>query len=68
MDWQQVVSLMIVGVTAGVLVWSRARSRKFQFHKDAGCGCCVAHREIPSYSVIFQGRKGERPRVIVKMK
>jgi len=67
MDWQQLVSLVIVGMTAAVLLWSRLRRRKFSFDRDTGCGCCAANPSASQPSVVFRARKGERPQVIVKM-
>jgi hypothetical protein len=67
MDWQQLVALAIVGVTAGLLLWSRFRPRKFSFERDTHCGC-AAGQSAPRYSVVFRARKGGRPEVIVRMK
>jgi len=73
MDWQQVVALAIVGITALVFLWSRVRRRKRGLGKGALCGegqCGCAGTTSPSAreSVVFRARKGERPQVIVKMK
>ena len=65
MDWQQLVSLAIVGTAAALLVWARFRPRKFSFERDTHCGCSSAG-DIPQYSVIFRARKGERPQVVIK--
>jgi len=67
MDWQQLVSLVIVGITAAVLLWSAFRPRKFSFQRNTHCGCAAGH-ERPQYSVVFRARKGERPQVWVRMK
>ena len=67
MDWQQLVSLAIVGITAAVLLWNALRRRKFSFQRDTHCGCAAGH-DVPQYSVVFHARKGERPQVWVKMK
>jgi hypothetical protein len=67
MDWQQLVSLAIVGATVAVLVWSRFRRKKFSFERDTHCGC-ASGREAPGYSVVFRARKGGRPEIFVKMK
>ena len=68
MDWQQLVSLAIVGVTAALLLWSKFRRRKFSFERDTHCGCAAGHRQSPQHSIVFHARKGERPQVLVKMK
>lgn len=68
MDWQQVVSLMIVASAAGLLLWSKLRRRKFSFQHDTHCGCSAIPQSGPQSSIVFRARKGERPEVIVKMK
>ena len=67
MDWQQLVTLVIVGATAALLLWARFRPRKFSFHRDTHCGCSTAGNP-PQYSVIYHARKGERPQVVIKPK
>jgi hypothetical protein len=68
MDWQQLVSLMIVAVTAGWLAASKFRRRRFSFQRDTHCGCTAAAASAPRSSLIFRARKGERPEVLVKMR
>jgi hypothetical protein len=68
MDWQQIVSLTIVGVAAVALLRAKYRRRKFSFERDTHCGCAVADPSAAQGSIIFHARKGERPRVLVKMK
>jgi hypothetical protein len=67
MDWQQLVSLAIVAITAVVLSRGKFRRRKFSFGHDTPCGCAASH-EVPQHSIVFRARKGERPQIIVKMK
>jgi hypothetical protein len=67
-DWQQIVSLMVVAATAAALLWSRFRRRKFSFARDTHCGCSAAGRSSAQGSIVFQARKGERPRIVVKTK
>jgi hypothetical protein len=67
-DWQQVVSLGIVGATAGILLWSKLRPRKFDLKRDTHCGCSSPAEAAPKSSMIFRARRGERPEIIVKMK
>ena len=68
MDWQQLVSLTIVGVAAILLLWSRFRPRKFSFVRDTHCGCSTAGGNAPQHSIIFRARKGERPQVLIRPK
>jgi hypothetical protein len=67
MDWQQLVSLTIVGVTAGVFLRGRFGHRKFSFERNTHCGCSGAG-PVPQHSVIYRARKGERPQVLIKMR
>lgn len=67
MDWQQLVALAIVGITAVALVWSRFRPRKFSFVRDTHCGC-AAGQQTSRHSIVYRARKGERPQVTLKMK
>jgi hypothetical protein len=68
MDWQQIVALLIVAAAAALLVWSRVRRRKFQFGRDTHCGCSSPSAGGSQSSIVFHARKGEPPRVVVKMK
>jgi hypothetical protein len=68
MDWQAMGSLLIVAATAGLLLWSKFRRRKFSFQRDTHCGCSAIHSSAPQSSIVFRARKGERPEVLVKMK
>jgi hypothetical protein len=68
MDWQQLVSLAIVGAAAALLLWGRFRPRKFSFQRDTHCGCSAAGGNAPQHSIIFRARKGERPQVVIKPK
>jgi hypothetical protein len=66
MDWQEIIALGIVALTAALFVlarWRRRRTAKLPC--DAGCGCGSAVTP-PRESVIYHARKGERPRIIVK--
>jgi hypothetical protein len=68
MDWQQMVSLGIVGVTAAVLLRSKLRPRKFSLQRDTHCGCSSANQSAPQSSMVFRARRGERPQITIKMK
>jgi len=67
-NWQQVLSLLIVAVAATALVWARFRRRKFRFGHDTHCGCASPTSTTGLGSIVFHARKGERPQVLVKMK
>ncbi len=67
MDWQQVVSLAIVGVTVGIVAWRALRPRKFSFQHDTHCGCSTAGLSGSKGSLVIRSRKGERPKMLVKM-
>ncbi|MFO1461534.1 MAG: hypothetical protein U1G08_19290 [Verrucomicrobiota bacterium] len=64
MDWQQPAALAVVIATAGWLAWRRMRPRRFDFHRETGCGCGSTGGPKPP-TVCVTGRRGERPRVIV---
>jgi hypothetical protein len=68
MDWQQLVSLAIVGAAAALLFRARFRPRKFSFQRDTHCGCSSAGSATSGQSIIFRARKGERPQVLIKSK
>lgn len=68
MDWQQLVALLIVATAATLLVWGRVRRRKFQFGRDTHCGCSAPAGAAAQSSIVFHARKGEPPRVLMKMK
>ncbi len=68
MDWQRIVALSIVGITAAIFLWVRFRPRRFNFKRDTHCGCSSVGQSSPQSSIVFHARKGERPQVVVKMK
>jgi len=68
MDWQQLVSLMIVCAAAGLLLGGKLRRRKFSFERETHCGCAAASPSVLQNSIVFRARKGERPQVVVKMR
>jgi hypothetical protein len=67
-DWQQMVSLTVVGITAALLLRSRFRPRKFSLARSTHCGCSSAGRSNPGNTVVFRARRGERPQILFKMK
>jgi hypothetical protein len=68
MDWQQVCSLVIVGLAAGLLLYGKLRRRPFSFSHQTHCGCASPAAMSPRSSIVFRARKGERPQVVIKMR
>jgi hypothetical protein len=68
MDWQETTALLIVAGTAAVFAWFRLRPRKFSFKRDTHCGCSSTVSDAAPPSIVFHARKGESPRLTVKMK
>jgi hypothetical protein len=66
MDWQQPLALLIVATAAALLLWGRLRRRKFQFGRYRHCGCSAPAAGSKA-TIVFHARKGERPRVTVKL-
>jgi len=69
MNWQQVVSLLIVALAAGLLLWGRFRPRRFSFQRGTHCGCSAPGAlSTQQSSIVFHARKGRRREVVVRMK
>jgi hypothetical protein len=68
MDWQQLVSLVVVASAVVLLVRSRFHRRIFSFERDTHCGCLSVQELSPQSSIVFHARKGARPEVVVKMR
>jgi len=68
MDWQQLVSLLIVAVAAVLLLGRKFRRPAFSFQRDTHCGCAAVPQAASQNSIIFRARKGQRPEVFVKMR
>ena len=68
MDWQQLVSLLIVAFAAALLLRRKFRRPGFSFQRDTHCGCSAIPQTAPQNSIIFRARKGQRPEVLVKMR
>ena len=68
MDWQETTALLIVAATAATFAWARFRTRAFRFQRATHCGCSSAGSESSRTTIRFHVRKGEQPRVIIKMK
>jgi hypothetical protein len=67
MDWQQMVSLGIVGIAAFLLLRARFAPRKFSLQHDTHCGCSSPGQSAPQSSIVFRARRGQRPEIVVKM-
>ena len=68
MDWQQLVSLVVVASAAVLLAGRKFRRRKFSFERDTHCGCAAVQESSARNTIVFHARKGDRPRVLVKMR
>jgi hypothetical protein len=68
MDWQQLVSLVIVAAAGILLVRGKLRRPRFSFERDTACGCGGARGQASAGSIVFHTRKGQRPEVLVRMK
>jgi len=68
MDWQQLVSLLIVAGAAIMLLRGKLRRPEFSFQRSGHCGCGSPAGSEGHSSIIFRARKGERPVIIVKQK
>jgi hypothetical protein len=68
MDWQEVVSLVIVAAAVALLFWGNLRRRKQVFACQSHCLCPKANALNSNPSVVFRGRKGEPPEIITRMK
>ena len=68
MDWQQLVSLLIVAFAAVLLLGRRFRRARFSFQRDTHCGCAAIPLTAPQNSIVFRARKGQRPEIFVKMR
>ena len=70
MDWQQLVSLMIVAAAGTLLLVGRFRRPRFSFQRDTHCGCAAMPQSGPqsSSSIVFRARKGHRPQVLIQMR
>jgi hypothetical protein len=67
MDWQQAASLAVVGVTLGLFLrFHLLRRRQLPFETSGHCGCSGNSSIRPGQSIILTGRRGERPRMLVK--
>jgi hypothetical protein len=66
MGVQEIVALSIVSITAALFAWNRLRPRKFKFTRGNHCGCAAVGHTGHQPSILFQARKGEASRVVIK--
>lgn len=67
MDWQQIGALAIVGITVILFAWRLLRRRSnSQLAKHCDCADGAAGETPPS--TVLRGRRGERPRMIVRLR
>jgi hypothetical protein len=65
-DWQQSLSLGIVAVTAGLFIAARIRRRRDPLKRHSPCGCAGSSQCAPKQGIIYRGRKGERPEMVIR--
>jgi hypothetical protein len=65
MNWQQIVSLLIVATTAALFLRARLQRPKFSFARATHCGCGSQRSARPQPSVILRKRKGGPAQIIV---
>jgi hypothetical protein len=68
MDWQQMVSLLVVASAAVLLAGSKFRRWKFSFEWDTHCGGAAVQETSPQSLIVFRAREGQRAKVLVKMR
>jgi len=62
-DWQQLIALSIVGFTVLSFIWRLTRKKNINDQMECDC-----QGESEKSSILITGRKGENPKIIVKMK
>ena len=69
MDWQAAATWAIIAITAGLFLRKLMKRRGALPTGGGGCGCAGgAGGAGNKSSIVVCGKKGERPRVIVKAK
>ena len=68
MDWQQMVSLLVVASAAMLLAGSKFRRWKFSLERDTHCGCAAMQEASPQSSIVFRARNEQHAEVLVKMR
>lgn len=66
MEWQQIMALGIVALTAALFIHARVRRRRGILPCNSNCGC--AGSTPKGQSIVYHARKGARPEIIVKVK
>lgn len=65
MDWQKIAALCVVGITLGLFFWARWGPRRLG-SRGGGCGCSGGASANAGPRLIVQGRRGERPQVLLR--
>ena len=67
MDWQEMMALGLVAVTAVLFAWHLFGAKRFQLQRGAPCGCGSQPRMgTAPVRIICRARKGEPSRWIVQ--
>ena len=66
-DWQQVAALAIVAATAVGMGWRLFGRRSRPGSRSGFCGCADASASGRRGRILCQARKGERPRITVRL-
>ena len=69
MDWQKIAALSVVGITLGLFFWAQWAPRRWRRQlgsRGGGCGCSGGASAPRGPGLIVQGRRGERPQVILR--
>jgi len=66
MDWQDIIALTIVGLTATIFLWNRFRSKQSGALCAGHCGCSSKPGSSSKESILFRARKGERPEILIR--
>jgi len=67
MDWQQLITLFIVGLTVITFIWSWLRIRA-RSPIEKHCGCTGATSSESPPTTVLRARRGKRPQLFVKLK
>jgi len=69
MEWQKLAALSVVGITLGLFFWAQWAPRRWRLQlgsRGGGCGCSGGASAPRGPGLIVQGRRGERPQVILR--
>jgi hypothetical protein len=67
MEWQQIVALSLVALTASLMARNAARRwLRSPLRAHGACLCPGSAGQQPPPSILYHARKGERPRIIIR--